>query len=167
MPLRNAASFVLVTVLIHASAAYAENRPPLYQLAGQYESAVERFEKVVLRVRGIDRTDEKWVDRLDDESARLRRAARNPRHFSKFLNEWAELKKLHSNVEARIFGKYTPNHDLVHCWSVVVYQRDLLETELFFHVENQRHGNSVRPIRVNNARRDRYLKAMSLAKQRR
>ena len=161
MSIHNTVFLTFFGFLIQTSAAHAKQAPTLFQLAGQYESAVEQFEKVVLRVRGIDRSDEKWVDRLDDESARLRLAARNPRHLSKFLNEWRQLKQLHAKVEERIFGKYTPHHDLIQCWSIVVYQRDLLEIELVYRLENQQHRNGVEPIRTKNAWRDRYLRTMA------
>lgn len=121
--------------------------------------AVENFEKIVLSVRGIDRADERLVDRLDDEAARFRLAARNPRHFNKLFSRWERIQKLHAQVEARIFGKYTPNHELIRGWDVVVYQYELFDLELFYHVENQRHGNSVRRIPTSNSWRDRYFRA--------
>ena len=158
MKISTALSVLIFGLLIHSSHAHAEQRSPLYKLACRYESAVEHFEKIVLQVRGIDRSDEKLVDRLDDESARFRFAARNPRHLSKLFNEWDQLKKLHAEVEAKIFGKYTPNHELIYGWDAVVIQYDLFDQELFYHIENQRHGNSVRRIPTSNAWRDRYFR---------
>lgn len=158
------ALFAIVSaLLVHASPAHAEHRPPLYNLALRYESAVENFEKTVLQVRGIDRADERLVDRLDDDAARFRLAARNPRHLNKLFNEWDQIQKLHAQVEARIFGKYTPNHELIYGWDVVVYQYDLFAQELLYHVENQRHGNSVQRIASSNAWRDRYFQSAASA----
>ncbi len=136
---------------------------PLYRLARQYEAAVEQFERVVLQVRGIDRADEKWVDRLDDSTARFRLAAKNPRNLNRLFSEWQKVQKLQAQVEGRIFGKYTPNHELTYGWDFVKYQQTLFAEEFFHHVENPRHGNSVRRIPASNARRDQYFRSLSAA----
>ncbi len=129
----------------------------LYRLANQYCAAVSNFEKTVLRVRGIDRGDERLVDRLDDASVKMRLAARNPRHLNRLFHEWQEVKKLHAQVERTIFGKYTPNHDLIEGWNLVNYYYSAFAEEYFYQVENPNHDGSVRRTPQNSARRNSYL----------
>lgn len=140
-----------------ATAASAEEGPPLYQLAARYEACVEAFERVVLKTRGIDRADRRLVDRLDDASRQLKLSGRNPRHLNRVFHEWQDVQKLHAQVEATIFGKYTPNHDLRFTWEEVRFRYALFAEEFFYEVENPRHGNSVRRVRAKSARRDSYL----------
>ena len=142
-----------------ALTAKADDGSPLFILARQYEAAVEQFERIVLSVPGIDRADEKLVDRLDDRVARFRLAAKNPRYLNRLFNEWREVQKLHAQVEQRIFGKYTPNHELIYGWEVVAYQQSLFAEEFLYHVENPRHGNSVRRIPASNTRRDQFFRS--------
>ena len=151
---------LLLGFVLPTSVAPAAQTTPLFQLAGQYETAVENFERAVLSVRGIDRSDEKLVDRLDDATAKMRLAARNPRHLNRLVHEWQDVQKLEAQVEAKIFGKYTPHHDLIQAWQTVIYYRSLFAEEFFYHVENPRHGNSVRRIQSSSARRDSYLRPL-------
>lgn len=140
-----------------ASHANGEHTPPLYELATRYEATVKVFEQVVLKTRGIDRADERLVDRLDDATKKLRLGARNPRQLNRVFYEWRDVQKLHAQVEATIFGKYTPHHDLVRSWDEVRYSYSLFAEEFFYHIENPRHGNSVRRAQSSSARRDSYL----------
>ena len=56
--------------LIPASLATVAQETSLFPLACQYRVAVENFEDVIQQVRGIDRNDERLVDRLDDATAK-------------------------------------------------------------------------------------------------
>jgi hypothetical protein len=76
-------------------------------------------------------------------------------------HEWKDVQKLHAQVEQRIFGKYTPNHELIYSWDAVIYYYSLFAEEFVYHVENPRHGNSVRKLQNGNARRDSYLGSSS------
>ena len=143
---------------ISSSNAEAEQNQPLFNLAARYEASVKLFEKMVLRTRGIDRADERLVDRLDDATKRLRLGARNPRHLNRVFHEWQDVQKLHAQVEAKIFGKYTPNHELVRSWDEARYSYSLFAEEFFYHIENPGHGNTVRRIPSNSARRNSYLR---------
>jgi hypothetical protein len=149
--------FATVSILIQASDTQAASKRPLYVLACQYGAAVDQFEQTILSVRGIDRGDERLVDRLDDASGRMRFAARNPRHLNRLFHEWQDVKKLHAEVEARIFGKYTPNHDLVQAWNLVAYHYVLFAEEYFYQIENPGHDGAVRRISQSSARRNSYL----------
>lgn len=147
-------------LLLSTPATAGSPKPPLYELAKRYESSVENFEKLVLAVRGIDHADEKVVDRLDDAAADVRLAAKNPRHQNRLFHRWQTAKKWHAEVEQRIFGKYTPNHDLMVSWQIVRYHYDLFAEEYFYHVENPQHDRSVRRIPTSNKLRDRYLQSL-------
>jgi hypothetical protein len=147
----------LVGLAVQSSEVVAADSSVLYPLANRYDAAVQEFEQLVRQVRGIDRNDERLVDRLSDATVKLRLAARNPRHFNRVFYEWKDVQKLHAQVEQRIFGKYTPNHELTFSWDAVNYYYSLFVEEFVYHVENPRHGNSVRRLQSSNARRDRYL----------
>jgi hypothetical protein len=151
-----ALSLLLLGFGFPSSQANAAQTAPLFKLASQYRAAVNDFEKVLLKVRGIDRNDERLVDRLDDETARLRLAARNPRHLNKMYHKWRQVQQLHAQVQSTIFGKYTPNHELVEQWESVSYFYSLFAEEFFFEVENPRHGNTVRRFQSSSARRNAY-----------
>lgn len=144
-------------LLVSVSTARGEHMSPLYELAAQYEASVESFERIVLKTRGIDRSDKRVVDRLDDASRKLRLGTRNPRHLNRVFHQWQNVQQLHAQVESLIFGKYTPHHDLVRSWNTVRYYQALFAEEFFYHVENPRHGNSVRRVQSGSARRDSYL----------
>jgi len=152
-----ACAAVALGLAVSNSEASAESIPPLYELAARYETSVKIFERIILQTRGIDRADDRLVDRLDDAAKRLRLGARIPRHLNRVFHEWQAVQKLHAQVEATIFGKYTPNHDLVRCWDEVRYSYSLFAEEFFYHVENPGHGNSVRRIQSSSARRESYL----------
>jgi hypothetical protein len=151
---------VLISILaVPQPAVRGQDRTPLYQLACQYQTAVNEFAGIVRQVRGIDRVDEVWVDRLSERVARFRSAAANPRHLNRLFNEWREVQTLHTSVEQRIFGKYTPNHELVLGWDTVTYAYSMFAEEFFYHVENPQHSGSVRKVPASNAWRDRYFRS--------
>ena len=145
------------SLAMSSSRAAAAEESVLYPLAMRYEAAAKQFESLVNQVRGIDRNDERLVDRLSDAAVKLRLAARNPRHFNRVFYQWKDVQQLHAQVEARIFGKYTPNHELLNAWDAVVYYYSSFAEEFVYQVENPRHGNSVRKLDSPNALRDRYL----------
>lgn len=134
-----------------------EDAGSLYALASQYEREIEAFEKIILRVRGIDRSDERLVDQLDDESGRLRQAARNPRHFNRMFRQWREVQALRQKTGSSIFNKYTPQGDLIRQWERVLYAEDLFAEKFVLKVENPGHRNSVRRLGRPSVRRDAYL----------
>jgi hypothetical protein len=140
-----------------ASENQTEDSNALLYLAARYEASVESFERLVKRVRGIDRADESLVDRLDDAAGRLTTAAKNPRYLNQLRHRLSDVLKRHAEVEERIFGKYTLHHDLLHCWRVTDYQLALLFEEYVLEVENPNHTQSVQPLRSSNSRRQAYL----------
>jgi len=152
-----ACAVLLCSFVSQSSVARAAETTALFQLANQYRAAVQDFERAVLGVRGIDRNDEKLVDRFDDATVKLRLAARNPRHFNRLHYKWRDVQKLQAQVEATMFGKYTPHHELIGNWERVIYCYSLFAEEFFYHVENPNHTNAVRRIQSSSARRDSYL----------
>ncbi|TWU50831.1 hypothetical protein Poly51_41240 [Rubripirellula tenax] len=140
--------------------ARAGDTTPLCRLAAQYHAEVKAFEATVLHIRGIDRFDERLVDRWDDETARLLLAARNPRHFNRLNYQWKKVAALQSETEAKIFGKYTPHHDLIGQFDRVLYAQRLFVEEFILHVENPTHDDSVRRLDRPSSRRDSYLTPM-------
>lgn len=150
-------AITLVGVFGSGSVARGTGSESLYVLADRYRVAVRDFEQTLLDVRGVDRGDERLVDRLDDTSARMRLAARNPRHLNRLFHEWRDVQRLHATVESTVFGKYTPNHDLIQAWNVVAYQYVLFAEEYFYQIENPSHDGTVRRIPANSARRNSYL----------
>ncbi len=160
---RFAACVVLLAGLAsQTSVANAAQDSALFPLACQYRAAIVGFEDAVLRVRGIDRGDERLVDQLEDATAKMRLAARNPRHLNRLFHEWQDVKKLHAQVEMTIFGKYTPHHELVQRWNAARYHYALFADEFFYQVENPRHGNTVRKVQSSSARRASYLGSPTL-----
>ncbi len=153
-----AGSALVIGLLVSVSDARGDHVPPLYELAARYEASVKIFERIVLRTRGIDRADERLVDRLDDAAKRLRLGARNPRHLNRVFHEWRDVQKLHAQVEAKIFGKYTPNHDLAASWYDTCYFYEVFAEEFVYFIENPNHGNSVKRVTNRSARRDSYLR---------
>lgn len=134
---------------------------PLYQLACRYEAEVDAMEKIVKCTRGVDRADERLLDRLDDEIGRLRLAAKNPRHFNRLANQWTRVAKLARQTESTLFGKYTPNHDWLGQWDRVMLAESLFVEEFVLEVENPDHVNSVRRVDRPSARRESYLRPLS------
>ncbi|TWU57453.1 hypothetical protein [Rubripirellula reticaptiva] len=146
--------FIVVCMPVVSQAA---DSTPLARLAAQYHGEVKAFEKTVIQIRGIDRFDERLVDRWDDETARLSLAAKNPRHFNRLFHQWQAVSKLEAQAEAAIFGKYTPHHDLIGQFERVLYARQLFVEEFILHVENPTHIDTVRRLDRPSARRSSYL----------
>ncbi|MGI9474299.1 MAG: hypothetical protein ACR2NZ_22350 [Rubripirellula sp.] len=149
----------LATTFLQPPTAESAESPAFYKLATQYRSCVERFESLIRSFRGIDRNDERLVDRLEDASRKLKLAARNPRHSNRLFHEWQAVQKLHREVEQRIFGKYTPNHDIDEAWYAVTYYYALFAEEFFYDVENPRHDGTIRRIESTNSRRNSYFRS--------
>ena len=134
----------------------ATNNQAIYSAANDYRAAVVLFERVVKSVRGIQRTDERLVDKFEEATERLALAARNPRHSNRLRNEWRTIQPLQFQVASRIFNKYTYNHQLVRAWDEVLYAQSLFYEEYLFTLDNPRHGNSVQR-RVIRSRPERYV----------
>lgn len=147
----------LIGLALCPVSATAAQDAALFELASRYEAEVAVFEQIVLGVRGIDRSDERLVDRLHDEARKLRLAARNPRHFNRLFYQWRDIQKLHLQTETNLFGKYTPHHDLLGQWERIIFSYALFTEEIFLHVENPQHSNSVRRIDSDSARRQSYF----------
>ena len=145
---------ISAALVIPTTDAAADN--PLYAVADNYRNAVVNFERVVVNTRGIQSADERLVDRFEEETKRLRLAARNPRHENRLRYKWGDVRPMQYQVEARIFGKYAPTHELVRAWNAVLYAEAVFNDEYVFQVENPRHGNSVLR-RGRSARIDRLL----------
>jgi hypothetical protein len=144
------------------STVQAEGSKSLYVLANQYRVATDAFEQTVESVRGINRGDERLVNRLDDASRKMRLAAKNPRHLNRLFHEWQDVQELHAEVERTIFGTYTPNHDLVQAWNNVSYAYILFAEEYFYQIENPGHDGAVRRAPQISARRDSYLSGSAI-----
>jgi len=143
--------------LFLTSVARGSGSESLYVLACRYRDAVDQFERTLQSVRGIDRADRGLVGRLGDTANRLRLAAKNPRHLNRLYQEWKSTQSLHMQVEERLFGKYTPNHELILSWNDVAYSFVMFAEEFYFQIENPRHVGGVLRRSENSARRDSYL----------
>ena len=146
----------LVLVSIAPAAGEAADNRGIYAAADKYRTAVLAFERVVNNTRGIERTDEKLVDRFEEATKQLRLAARNPRHANRLRYEWSRIQPLQFQVERTIFNKYTLNHDVYESWWRVCYCADVFYHEYVFQLDNPRHGNSVQR-RPNRVRPDRFV----------
>jgi hypothetical protein len=156
--MKSATTFLLLT-FAWCGVSQAANDVPFFQLASQYELDVKVFKKLAEQVQGIDRSDQQLVGRLETATKKLRLSAKNPRHQTQLFKDWQQVQQLHSQVEERFFTKYTPHHDLVQSWQAATYSYALFGEEVFYQVENAKHGNSVRRVQNYNALRSRYLGA--------
>ena len=143
---------------LEAADPLTEETNPLLPLAARYEKSVKSFESVVGRVRGIDRADQTLVNRLDVAAERLTKAAKNPRYLNQLYYRLRDVLKLHAEVEARFFAKYTLHHDLLGCWRVMNYQLVLFFDEYILEVDNPSHTRNVQRTQSSNSRREKYLK---------
>jgi len=130
----------------------------LLNLATQYDASIDSFERVIKRVRGIDRADLSLVNRLDNAAARLKKASKNPRYLNQLYSRLRDVMKLHAEVEQRVFGKYTIHHDLLYCWRVANYHHALFVDEYVLVVENPDHVRNVRRLQSSSQRRENYLR---------
>ncbi len=156
------ALIILTTLILVIGSAWpagseAADVPPLARLSAQYYAEALAFKNVVHQVRGIDRFDERLVDRWSDETARLVTAAKNPRHFNRLFHQWKLVLKLQEQSELKIFGKYTPHHDLIGQFDRVLFAEQRFIEEFILHVENPTHVNSVRRLERPSTRRSNYL----------
>lgn len=115
-----------------ADSARADSRSPIYCAADAYREAVREFERLVLRIRYIERVDERLVDDLEDSTARLRSAARDYRRLDRLSQRFAETDRLHCRVESVFFTRpvYPPNRELDLCWRDVSRAYVVLVNEL-------------------------------------
>ena len=134
-------------ICLPPSAEGADNRG-LYFAANEYRNAVLFFEKVIQNVRGVEAVDEKLVNKFELATRDLRAAARNPRHDTRLRKEWSSIQPLQFQVEQRLFGKYTLNHEIYVAWQKVLYCQDVFWEEYAFQLDNPRHGNRVDRRRI-------------------
>ncbi|MCG8648940.1 MAG: hypothetical protein MI861_03860 [Pirellulales bacterium] len=148
--------FVLPALFPSVATAQRVDNSGLFIAACRYREAVVNFEQLVIRVRGIERIDERLVDKFEEATRRLRLATKNPRHSSRLRNEWRKIQPLQDQVEARIFGKYTYNHILIEAWELVLFHQILFEQEYLFQLDNSRHGSRVQR-RISTSSPNRFL----------
>lgn len=146
----------LLTAAIFSSSARAADNRGIYAAANEYRNAVVIFEKVIQNVPGIKRVDERAVDKFEEATKRLRVAARNPRHDSRLRNEWRTIQPMQFEVEARIFEKYTLNHEIYRAWRNVLFARDIFYEEYVYQLDNSTHGGSVKR-RIMRSRPERFI----------
>ena len=135
----------LAASLLCSSAVDAQrvDNSKLYASAKKFRDAVVKFEKTVVSVRGIERVDERTVDRFEESTRRVMVAARNPRQISRLGSEYRKMVPLQAKAEQAIFEKYTSNRRLLYDWEMVLWCQRLFEQEFAFHIENPRNCSRV------------------------
>ena len=114
--------------------------------AQRFRQAVMDFEKVVRSVRGIERADERIVDKFEEQNRRVFNAAQNPRLATRLRTEYDKMLVLQNQAERAIFGQYTPNQKLVAAWQYLQWCQYYFEQQYAFFVANPR-GCRVERIR--------------------
>lgn len=99
-----AASLALVVVGIATTATARADRHPVYTAADAYRDAVLDFERQVFRARGVDRIARTLADELEDQTSRVKRAARDLDDFNELIVEYNQALRLHQQIEAIIFA---------------------------------------------------------------
>lgn len=123
--------------------ASASHESPVYCAAEWYREAVRDFERHVLRIRYIERCDERLVDDLEDSTSRLRSAARHPDRLDRLFERFAETDVLHCRVETVFFTEpiYPPNRELEICWRRVAHAYGALVEEMRCLGSQHHHGH--------------------------
>jgi hypothetical protein len=116
----------------------------IHDASGRFRAAVVDFEKRVKSVRGIDRREERVVDKFEESTKRVQFYARNPRQTARLKTEYQTMLGLQAQAEVAIFRVYTPHHDLIQAWQHVLWCQAILEQEFAIHFEYPRRGNRVR-----------------------
>ena len=116
----------------------------IHAASASFRASVVEFEKLVKSVRGIERREERIVDRFEESTKRVQLYARNPRQTQRLKTEYETMLGLQSQAEIAIFEVYTPNRDLLYAWQHVLWCQALMEQEFAFHFEDPRRGNRVR-----------------------
>ena len=149
-------TMVLVACTTFVETAEASPRTLIYQAANSYRDAVREFERQVLRVPYIHRHDERLVDDLEDQTSRLRSAARHPEIASRFIPEWNKTLSLQAQVETAIFGPgcYPRNPVLEQHWQQVLYRFAVMAEQVSCFTTNPRHNASGYASAVLDARSD-------------
>jgi len=93
---------LLVGMVAPAQAEGGDTR--LYRVADRYRDAVQEFERLVRRNDHLGRRHERVADALEDATARLRSATRNPRRIDRLTETWREVAELHQRTEAIVFA---------------------------------------------------------------
>ena len=139
-------ALLLATSFLSTASAQRVDNSRVRARAGNLREAALNFERVVVSVRGIERSDERIVDRFEEATKRVVLAAKNPRHSARLKSEYLKMLKLQEDAERAIFGQYTPHQGLIEAWDILAYHQYFFEQELSFQIENPRHGNRVRKI---------------------
>ena len=103
MKARNLLIAAAVAIPAQRASAQRADISGMYAAANNYRNAVVLFEKVAKNVRGIERTDERLIDKLEEATRGLRAASRNTRATSRLRREWSEIQTLQYRVEVAIF----------------------------------------------------------------
>lgn len=136
-------------VAVISSQAMAQGR---VDTRGTFNSTVEigkaiaNFEKLVNRTRGIRSSDKSLVTKLRRATDRMLIYAKNPRLTSRLKSEYRKVDPLITQVDDRIFGRYTPNRDLLTGWEAVLYADFRFNTEFSIRVANPRGANTVQRL---------------------
>lgn len=141
-------ALALTTALLFQSNASAQrvDNTSLLAAAQEYRTSVLKFEKVVVSTFGIARSDERVVDKFEESTLKVVNAARNPRLSTRLRNEYQKTFPLQDKAEQHIFGRYTPNQNLIRAWEYVLLRQALFEQEYSFRVANPSRGNRVRRL---------------------
>ena len=146
-PLRNCSLvcnvFAILCISSLQSQAQRVDNKALNAAAIRFRNSVLEFEKKVVSVRGIERSDERVVDKFEESTRRVVAASKNPRLLSRLQTEYAKTKVLQSKAFTAIFEKYTPHHDLAVAYQNVQWCQFYFEQEFAFHLANPRNRNRV------------------------
>ncbi|TWT80089.1 hypothetical protein CA13_15020 [Planctomycetes bacterium CA13] len=114
---------IVIAAMFFSTSARAAQNSPLYCAADEYRDAVCHFERDVIRLHYIERSDKRLVDRLEDMTSRLRSESRRAKDFDRLVCTWEEIQRLHYAVNAALFNRpcYPCNPKLEACWRRVEY----------------------------------------------
>lgn len=134
------AVLVGLAILVSADDSRAQriDNSGLQASAKRFRDAVVDFEKVVRSVRGIERAEERIVDRFEEQNKRVINAVKNPRLGTRLRTEYSRMLTLQAQAQQAIFGQYTPNQKLVAAWQQVEWCQFYFEQQYAFFVANPR-----------------------------
>lgn len=99
LPHLMSAATVLFASLFAFNPAHAGYDDYVYEAADCYRDAVLEFERQVFRNRHSSREDRRLVDCLEDQTSRLRSAARRPERFQRLCDEASETFDLQEQID--------------------------------------------------------------------